>query len=560
MRRCAAAFLSMIVSAVMVLIPFNVNATAAEKVIALNEVNFPDPGFRRYLSANEDVNGDGVLNKEECYHVTTIIASDVTFEGPVRSLEGIANFPYLTSVSITNHSLRQLDVSVNKRLERLYISEPAKDSALTALDLSKNKALMDLTFYGDLEQLVLPEYGSLVNLWIPNTSISSLTWPKDSVLNNVNFVDTPMIAARFPETQGSFNPHQVISPLRAKDVYYDPSKGSYDLKDIVPWFDGSKVSNVSGATMNGSVVSGLEDTVTMQYDYATGLGDISPVLVFKPLVPQSVELVSVSVVEGRQPALPSTVDVRYTDGRVRPMPVRWSAHDWSSQKAGTVTVSGAISDISLNATATVTVTKLCFQDVNGSTPHAPDIQWLVDNGISTGWQEADGSFTFRGMSPVVRQDMAAFLRREAVKRGVSDAATWKPSDADWKRFKDVNSSTSHAEDILWLAHAGISKGWQEPDGTATFRGMNPVVRQDMAAFLKRLADAAGKSGGVKPKTDFNDVRVGQTPHWAAIQWLGSSGISTGYRNANGSWRFEGMTSVYRQDMAAFIHRLDNRLA
>lgn len=208
--------------------------------------------------------------------------------------------------------------------------------------------------------------------------------------------------------------------------------------------------------------------------------------------------------------------------------------------------------------------RMDFADVRqggaNPTPHAADIQWLADNGISGGWLEANGTYTFRGMSPVVRQDMAAFLRREAVKRGVSDAATWKPSDADWKRFKDVNSSTSHAEDILWLAHAGISKGWQEPDGTATFRGMNPVVRQDMAAFLKRLADAAGKSGGVKPKTDFNDVRVGQTPHWAAIQWLGGSGISTGYRNANGSWRFEGMTSVYRQDMAAFIHRLDSRLA
>lgn len=138
--------------------------------------------------------------------------------------------------------------------------------------------------------------------------------------------------------------------------------------------------------------------------------------------------------------------------------------------------------------------------------------------------------------------------------------------ARWNRmdFADVQQGganpTPHAADIQWLADNGISKGWQEPDGTSTFRGMNPVVRQDMAAFLKRLADAAGKSGGVKPKADFTDVTVGQPPHWAVIQWLGGSGISTGYRNVNGSWRFEGMTSVYRQDMAAFIHRLDSRLA
>ena len=171
------------------------------------------------------------------------------------------------------------------------------------------------------------------------------------------------------------------------------------------------------------------------------------------------------------------------------------------------------------------------------------------------------------MTSVYRQDMAAFLRREAVKRGISDAASWKPSAADRKRFRDVtcaadnkgNGNTPHCEDILWLAHAGISEGWKEKDGSSTFRGMDTVKRQDMAAFLKRLAAKAGKGGNVKPKTDFTDVTAG-TPHKAEIQWLGGSGISEGYKNANGTWRFEGMTSVYRQDMAAFIHRLDNLIA
>ncbi|WP_129860833.1 hypothetical protein [Bifidobacterium pseudolongum] len=217
-------------------------------------------------------------------------------------------------------------------------------------------------------------------------------------------------------------------------------------------------------------------------------------------------------------------------------------------------------------TQTVTFSKR-FRDVNASTPHLDDVDWLSYMGISMGWKEADGTTTFRGMSPVVRQDMAAFLRREAVKRNISDAASWKPSVADRKWFRDVtctadnkgNMNTPHCEDILWLAHAGISEGWKEKDGSSTFRGMDTVKRQDMAAFLKRLAAKAGKGGDVKPKTDFTDV-FASTPHRAEIQWLGGSGISEGYRNANGTWRFEGMTSVYRQDMAAFIHRLDNLLA
>ena len=197
-----------------------------------------------------------------------------------------------------------------------------------------------------------------------------------------------------------------------------------------------------------------------------------------------------------------------------------------------------------------------FSDVDANTPHSDDIYWMFDSGISTGWQVGNGQNVYRGMSKVVRQDMAAFLRREAKRAKVEGADTWKPSATDWKRFKDVNKSTPHAEDILWLAASGISTGWKEKDGTSTFRGMSPIVRQDMAAFLKRLADKAGKADGVTPKTDFTDVTK-STPHVAEVQWLGGSGISQGYRNANGTWRFEGMTPVYRQDMAAFIHRLDN---
>ncbi|MCF2562490.1 S-layer homology domain-containing protein, partial [Bifidobacterium boum] len=93
-----------------------------------------------------------------------------------------------------------------------------------------------------------------------------------------------------------------------------------------------------------------------------------------------------------------------------------------------------------------------------------------------------GSYSFRGMDPVRRQDMAAFLRREATLMGVPGAASWKPSDKDWKRFRDVSRDTPHAEDVLWLAHANVSTGYAD----GTFGGMLPVYRQDMAAFLHRL--------------------------------------------------------------------------
>lgn len=191
-----------------------------------------------------------------------------------------------------------------------------------------------------------------------------------------------------------------------------------------------------------------------------------------------------------------------------------------------------------------------------ATPHGDDIAWLADKRISNGY--SDGSF--RPGTKIKRQDMAALLRRVAVWHGIGDASSWKPQEKDWAIFSDVDRCTPHAEDILWVAHAGVSTGWRESDGSHTFRGSNAVKRQDMAAFLHRLA---GKSTDeveeTAAKNNFTDVTAA-TPHAEDIYWLGKTGISQGYKNSDGSWRFDGAASVHRQDMAAFLHRLSNMLS
>ncbi len=82
--------------------------------------------------------------------------------------------------------------------------------------------------------------------------------------------------------------------------------------------------------------------------------------------------------------------------------------------------------------------------------------------------------------------MAAFLYRLASKARVSDASTWKPSEADWSTFKDIDKNSPHAEDVLWLAHSEVSKGFAVDNGQKEFRPYADVARCDMAAFLHRL--------------------------------------------------------------------------
>ncbi len=189
-----------------------------------------------------------------------------------------------------------------------------------------------------------------------------------------------------------------------------------------------------------------------------------------------------------------------------------------------------------------------FTDVGAQTPHGDDVVWMYETGISTGWLSSDGTRTFRPLSFIVRQDMAAFLYR------LAGSPDFTPNESDTHFFSDVTPDTPHAIEVWWLAHEGISTGWVEGNGSRTFRPMNTVVRQDMAAFLYRLSGSPEFDLEEEDTAIFTDV-TSSTPHASEIWWLSSSGISTGWIEADGSRTFRPMNTIVRQDVAAFLHRM-----
>lgn len=183
-----------------------------------------------------------------------------------------------------------------------------------------------------------------------------------------------------------------------------------------------------------------------------------------------------------------------------------------------------------------------FSDVNTATPHAKEIWWLASNDITSGFPDG----TFRGTSTVARQDMAALLRRFTARFLDPSAATYHPGSSDMAAFLDVSRSTPHAEDIWWLASEEISSGYSDK----TFRGTSAVARQDMAAFLWRASNLPSYRASAEDKESFTDVNEG-TSHAQDIWWLAAKRISTGYPDGT----FKGQDTVVRQDMAAFLYRL-----
>ncbi len=110
-----------------------------------------------------------------------------------------------------------------------------------------------------------------------------------------------------------------------------------------------------------------------------------------------------------------------------------------------------------------------FDDVPANHPFHDAIAWLVDEGITSGFQDN----TFRPTRAVSRQAAAAFLHR----------FEGEPSAVHGGEFSDVPSNHPFAVQVSWMVQMEVASGF--PDGT--FRPADPVTRQAMAAFIYRLA-------------------------------------------------------------------------
>ncbi|WP_348525636.1 S-layer homology domain-containing protein [Litorihabitans aurantiacus] len=141
--------------------------------------------------------------------------------------------------------------------------------------------------------------------------------------------------------------------------------------------------------------------------------------------------------------------------------------------------------------------------------------------------------------------MAAFLYRLA---GEPDVDL-----PDSSPFSDVPESNQFYTEIVWASQAGITTGW--PDGT--FRPLEPIARDAIAAFLYRYAENEGLdlSGFPEPAdSPFTDVAPGQQ-FYREISWLASVDIARGWDDGS----FRPLESTKRDAMAAFLHRLSTEV-
>ncbi len=216
-------------------------------------------------------------------------------------------------------------------------------------------------------------------------------------------------------------------------------------------------------------------------------------------------------------------------------------HAW---KAGRTFTTHAGTSVTINAlsttSATVTIDAgLPFTDLS-KTGFRTQIEWLHARKLATGW--ADG--TYRPSATMNRDAMAAYIYRHAGSPSFTAPAR--------SPFKDVPTTSLYYKEIAWMEAVGLTTGW----GDGTYRPLQPISRDAMAAFMYRYtADACnlgGAAGFTTPSTaPFADVPRG-TEFYREIAWMKQSGVSTGWNDRT----FRPLENITREAMAAFVHRVD----
>lgn len=310
----------------------SVSAASEADGIALDAAAFPDPAFLAYVHIY-DTDGNGFLSEAECAAVTKM---DIRNKD-IHSLEGIGCFVNLTSLNcignaltdlplahlsqLTNllcneNNLTVLDLSQTPALEALHCHDnrlaaldvsmlphlrelACGDNQFTSLDVSQNKELAYLLYMGGpLQTLTLGGNDALLDLWCsyslvseldlaqaPNLQIlgierSDLTFldlSGNPNLTDVMAADNQLLAIRL----GSAAPTLDLAAQRPVDIQIGAEETSYDLTRLGLPLDPAHISDVTGAELSGTVLTGLSDGSVVTYRYTDGSAMVEATLRFQ---------------------------------------------------------------------------------------------------------------------------------------------------------------------------------------------------------------------------------------------------------------------------------------
>ena len=174
--------------------------------IAINETNFPDANFRKYL-LEQDYGSDGVLTETEIAGITNMSV----YEAGIESLEGIGYFKELVYLDCTDNQLTSLDVSGCNNLLMLYCSL----NKLTSLDVSGCPMLNSLYCNGNqLSSLDVSGCPELYWLYVYQNQIKGAAM--DALIESLPTASNGQMAVVYNENEGNVMTEAQVAAAKAK--------------------------------------------------------------------------------------------------------------------------------------------------------------------------------------------------------------------------------------------------------------------------------------------------------------------------------------------------------
>ncbi len=121
-------------------------------------------------------------------------------------------------------------------------------------------------------------------------------------------------------------------------------------------------------------------------------------------------------------------------------------------------------------------TKNPFADVEADDWYYDFVIWAAENGYASGYEQADGSYTFQPLKNCTRAEIITFIYN--VKGG-------SPVNNAKNPFADIKEGKWYYDFVLWGYENDIISGYEEKDGSYTFQPDKVCSRAEVATMLYR---------------------------------------------------------------------------
>ena len=219
-----------------------------------------------------DISNNPDLTHLQCRYIPTLTEINIGANSKLNTIEvmgtgisslDVSNAPELKILRCSDTKLESLDVSNNPLLQQLSSS----NTELKSIDTSANSELTHLGLSSThITSLDVSQNPKLIQLGCNNTLLSSLDVSGCSSLAELYCTSPNLAWVNFGE-KSSLGTVSLSSTGKINVTITGPS---FNIEEAIPGIDAARVTNMSGAVLEGKNVSGYSAGTPVKYEYICG--------------------------------------------------------------------------------------------------------------------------------------------------------------------------------------------------------------------------------------------------------------------------------------------------